>query len=179
MLGRSPLKPPHSPDDAELFRAAVADVQELPRLNRIAPAPPSRQARVINPVPHRVVADTLSDAFDSEAADEFRVNGLSQMTLRKLRRAHWPVQDCLDLHGLHSDAARRGLQEFLHHAVAQSLRCVLVIHGKGMNSASGEAVLKKRTRHWLQQHPAVLAYCAATPKEGGNGAVRVLLRMTA
>jgi DNA-nicking Smr family endonuclease len=98
------------------------------------------------------------------------------MTLRKLRRNFWPIQDKLDMHGLHSGAARRLLQEFLHHAREQQLRCVLVIHGKGLNSASGEAVLKARTRHWLTQHPGILAYCDAPPKEGGTGAVLILLK---
>jgi DNA-nicking Smr family endonuclease len=98
------------------------------------------------------------------------------MALRKLRRGGWPVQDYLDLHGNDSDAARKLLQEFLHTASQHELRCVLVIHGKGLNSRGGEAVLRKLTRHWLTQHPLVLGYCDAPPKEGGSGAVLVLLK---
>ena len=98
------------------------------------------------------------------------------MALRKLRRGSWPIQDRLDLHGLHSDAARKLLQEFLHEAAQRKLRCVLVIHGKGMNSRGGQAVLRRLSRHWLSQHPNVLGYCDAPPKEGGSGAVLVLLR---
>ena len=98
------------------------------------------------------------------------------MTLRKLRRGGWPIQDSLDLHGNNSDAARKLLQEFLHEAVQHELRCVLVIHGKGLNSQNGEAILRKLTRHWLTQHPRVLGYCDALPKEGGSGAVLVLLK---
>jgi DNA-nicking Smr family endonuclease len=54
---------------------------------------------------------------------------------------------------------------------------VLVIHGKGMNSPSGEAVLRKLTRHWLAQRPDVLAYCDALPRDGGSGAALVLLKV--
>ena len=103
-------------------------------------------------------------------------NGLSRMTLRKLRRGTWPIQDSLDLHGNNTDAARRLLQEFLHEATQRNLRCVLVIHGKGLNSQGGEAVLRELTRHWLTQHRQVLGYCDAQPRNGGSGAVLVLLK---
>ncbi|MDO8811603.1 MAG: Smr/MutS family protein, partial [Gallionella sp.] len=33
------------------------------------------------------------------------------------------------------------------------------------------------TRHWLAQRPDVLAYCDAPPKDGGSGAVLVLLKV--
>ena len=61
-------------------------------------------------------------------------------------------------------------------AVQRNLRCVLVIHGKGLNSPGGEAVMRKLARHWLAQHPRVLAYCDAPPRYGGSGAVLVLLK---
>jgi len=103
-------------------------------------------------------------------------NGLSRMTLRKLRRGTWPIEDSLDLHGNHTDAARKLLQEFMHEAAQRNLRCVLVIHGKGLNSRGGEAVLRRLARHWLTQHPHVLGFSDAPPKFGGGGAVMVLLK---
>jgi DNA-nicking Smr family endonuclease len=120
--------------------------------------------------------DTLSDFAAENAPDEYLSNGLSRLALRKLRRGGWPVQDSLDLHGNNSDAARKLLQEFLHEAMQRELRCVLVIHGKGLNSRGGKALLRKLTRHWLTQHPGVLGYCDAQPKEGGSGAVLLLLK---
>ena len=164
------------PDDAALFRAAVGDVKPLPQQNRIVTQHPPRRPLLRNSTTPEVIPDTLSDFSGGELPDEYLGNGLSRMMLRKLRRGHWPIQDKLDLHGLDSDAARRLLQEFLHEAMQQELRCVLVIHGKGINSRDGEAVLKQRTRHWLIQHPQVLAWCDATPRDGGNGAVLALLR---
>lgn len=177
---KRPLPPQKTDeDDAALFRAAVGDVKPLPNQNRIppqtAPRKPFRHSATI----HDVIPDTLSDFAPEETADEYLGNGLSRMTLRKLRRGHWPVRDRLDLHGLNVDAARKLLQEFLHDAVQQEARCVLVVHGKGINSRSGEAVLRKLTRHWLTQHPRVLAWCDAPPQEGGSGAVLVLLKTSA
>jgi len=46
-----------------------------------------------------------------------------------------------------------------------------------MNSPGGEAVLRRLTRHWLAQRPEVLAYCDATPSDGGSGAALVLLKV--
>jgi DNA-nicking Smr family endonuclease len=174
------LPPPQeTDDDAALFRAAVGDVKPLPQQNRIPPQPaPRKPFRHSNSAPD-TIADTLSDFAPDETADEYLGNGLSRMTLRKLRRGHWPVQDRLDLHGLNTDAARKLLQEFLHEAVQHGARCVLVVHGKGINSRGGEAVLRKLTRHWLTQHPRVLAWCDAPPQEGGSGAVLVLLKTSA
>lgn len=165
-------------DDAALFRAAVGVVTPLTKQNYTSHQPVARQAFFNQTSPLVSISDSLSDFYNELPPDEYLSNGLSRMTLRKLRRNFWPIQDSLDLHGLQSDAARRLLQQFLHQAGEQQLRCVLVIHGKGLNSASGEAVLKIRARHWLTQHPRVLAYCDAAPQLGGTGAVLILLRIS-
>jgi DNA-nicking Smr family endonuclease len=164
-----------SPDDTALFRAAVGEVKPLVEQNRITPKPSPRKP-LLRPAVAPSIPDTLSDYAAESTPDEYLSNGLSRMVLRKLRRGSWPVQDRLDLHGNGSDAARKLLQEFLHEATQRELRCVLVIHGKGLNSQGGEAVLRRLTRHWLTQHPRVLGYCDALPKEGGSGAVLVLLK---
>lgn len=166
-----------APDDAALFRATVGAVKSLPEQNRITPKPSPRKPLLRSPIPPPAIPDTLSDTVGGETPNEYLSNGLSRMTLRKLRRGGWHIQDRLDMHGLHSDAARKLLQEFLHEAMQRELRCVLVIHGKGMNSRGGEAVLRKLTRHWLTQHSAVLGYCDAPPMEGGSGAVMILLKV--
>ena len=158
------------------FRAAVGAVKPLAAQNRITPRPPPRKPFLRPPAKPEAIPDTLSDFAAENAADEYLGNGLSRMTLRKLRRGTWPVEDSLDLHGNRSDAARRLLRGFLQEAAQRSLRCVLVIHGKGLNSRDGEAVLRKLARHWLAQHPHVLGYCDAPPQYGGNGAVMVLLK---
>ncbi len=163
-------------DDASLFRAAIGEVNPLPQQNRITPPPPKLHYANVADVVQETIPDTLSDFTGDSIPDLYLSNGLSRMTLRKLRRGHWPIQDRLDLHGLSSDEARRLLQTFLHEAKQNELRCVLVIHGKGMNSRNGEAVLKLRTRDWLMQHPQVLAWCDASPQDGGGGAVLALLR---
>jgi len=165
-----------APDDAALFRATVGKVNPLPDPNRINPQNRPRKPMLPPSAAEQPILDTLSDYGAEDAPAEYLHNGLSRMALRKLRRGVWPVQDRLDLHGNHRDAARKLLQEFLHEATQRGMRCVLVIHGKGTNSRDGEAVLRKLARHWLSQHPRVLGYCDAPPGQGGSGAVLVLLK---
>jgi DNA-nicking Smr family endonuclease len=164
--------------DAALFRTAIGDVKLLAKQNRIAPRPVPRKPFLNSPNFPAAIPDTLSDFVPDNVPVEYLSNGLSRMTLRKLRRGGWPIQDKLDLHGNNIDAARKLLQEFLHKAAQHNWRCVLVIHGKGLNSQGGEAVLRKLARHWLTQHQQVLGYCDASNQEGGSGAVLVLLKIT-
>ncbi len=172
-------KEPSAPDDDTLFEQAMSGVTRLPQSNRAAqprprPAPvPLAPRRAIS---QPDVRDMLSDpAEGAEPVGEFLGNGISQLTLRKLRRGQFPVQDSLDLHGLTSDEARKLLLEFLHDSQQRGLRCVRIIHGKGRHAES-EGVLKVRARHWLTQCPEVLAFCEAPPGHGGGGAVLALLK---
>lgn len=163
--------------DADLFRQSLEGVTPLKPSGRFAPKPAPRNAMPPSTSSATFIADTLSDhGADDEAIKEYLSNGLNRMTLRKLRRSQWPPQDSLDLHGLSCETARKSLLEFLHHATQRGLRCVSVIHGKGWRSEGREGILKTQTRHWLTQHPQVLAFCETPPRAGGGGAVWVLLK---
>lgn len=159
-----------------MFRRALEGVTPLAPPDRITPSPRPRRTTTSVDLSSSV-ADNLSDHGAGDTAiNEFLRPGLNRMTLRKLRRGEWPIQDELDLHGLNTDEARRLLVEFLQDATNRGLRCINVIHGKGWRSEGREGVLKVRTRHWLTQHPQVLAFCEAPPDAGGGGAVWVLLK---
>jgi DNA-nicking Smr family endonuclease len=170
--------------DAELFRRSVGNVQQLPPTGKVAstvPPPP--------PIAHQRLADekaaleeSLSDEFtietllDSDEALSFTRPGIGSDVLRKLRRGDWVIQDQLDLHGLRTDQAREALAEFLRDAGKRGLRCVRVIHGKGLGSFKKEPVLKNKVRNWLVQKNEVIAFCQARPTDGGAGALVVLLK---
>ena len=163
--------------DEDLFRQLLGDVTPLKPNDRRTPSPAPRKPHIKSIALEAEIADTLSDHGAGDIAPtEYLSNGLSRMTLRKLRRGEWPVQDELDLHGLNSDEARRLLTLFLHQATQQGLRCVNVIHGKGWHSEKGEGLLRRLARHWLIQHPQVLAFCDAPPQAGGSGAAWVLIK---
>jgi len=106
----------------------------------------------------------------------FRRPGIGIDVARKLRRGHWSIQREIDLHGLRTDDAREALGAFLRDAVRQGLRCVRVVHGKGLGSPGKTPVLKGKVHGWLVQKNEVLAYVQARGDEGGAGAVVVLLK---
>jgi DNA-nicking Smr family endonuclease len=56
------------------------------------------------------------------------------------------------------------------------VRCVRIVHGKGLGSRNREPVLKGKLRKWLALRDEVLAFCQAPAAEGGSGAALVLLR---
>lgn len=163
-------------DDSALFRSAIGDVTPLAGQPRVPAARAPLAAIVRDAEQRHATADILSDFSAEPPPEEFQRNGLSRQTLRKLKRGQFPVEAELDLHGYQSDAARELLQSFLFEAIRREWRCVRVIHGKGMNSRTGEAVLRRLTRNWLTQHPRVLAFCAAPSGMGGDGAVLLLLK---
>jgi len=167
-----------APSDGDLFQQALEGVTPIKPSNRISPSPPAPRIKTRNTALHSpVISDSFSDHSISDVAPtSFLRSGLNSMTLRKLRRGQWPVQDTIDLHGQTSDEARRFLMEFLYHALHNGMRCVNVIHGKGWRVEGGEGILKIRVRHWLTQHPQVLAFCEAPANAGGGGAVWVLLK---
>lgn len=111
-----------------------------------------------------------------EAAQTHLRAGLGVDVLARLRRGHWSVQDELDLHGLTVDEAHDTLSDFVIAARGRGIRCIRVIHGKGLSSRNREPVLKGKVRRWLAQWDEVLAYCEAPCHAGGSGAVIVLLR---
>jgi DNA-nicking Smr family endonuclease len=177
-------RPSHEVPETEsaLFRDAVRDTTPIRQVERV-----SRRIQSHPPVPvqslldvHEAIAESLnvpSWELWSETGEEpshLRA-GLGHEVLRKLRRGHWVVQDAVDLHGLNRDEARTVLGEFLGACVRRGLRCVRVVHGKGLRSPGKEPVLKRKVQVWLLKRDEVLAFCEAPRNQGGSGALLVLL----
>jgi DNA-nicking Smr family endonuclease len=169
---------------ANEFRDAIGDVTPLAIRARAEhdrpPHPPLPKKRWEDN--EQVLVASVSDEFEVDTLlytdDElsFRRTGVGPEVLRKLRRGEWVIQDEVDLHGCRSDEARELLGDFLRDVMKRGLRCVRVVHGKGLGSKGKQPVLKGKTRVWLAQRDEVIAFCQARPTEGGSGALVVLLR---
>jgi DNA-nicking Smr family endonuclease len=177
-------RPTLSETDRSLFRQAVADAKPLPQHGRAlrqpdAPPPYPVQSHLDE---LEALRESLSAAWTAEdwleTGDEpnFLRPGLSRQVLRKLRSGTWVIQSQLDLHGMDRHEAREALAAFLAGSIKRGIRCVRVIHGKGLGSKNREPVLKTKVKHWLAQRAEVLAYCQARPVDGGSGALVVLLK---
>lgn len=104
---------------------------------------------------------------------------VSDLQLRELARGEPAPAERIDLHGVRVDGGPRLLAGRLASARERGLRSVVVIHGRGKNSETGEAVLRDALPRWLQSAPAanhVLGFAPAPPALGGEGATLVLLR---
>jgi DNA-nicking Smr family endonuclease len=65
---------------------------------------------------------------------------------------------------------------FLNDALKHGLRCVRIVHSKGLRSKNSEPVLTRKIGNWLAQRNEVLAFVQASAEDGGGGAVMVLLK---
>ena len=146
--------------------------------------------RTERPGPRRPISTTSAANPRGVGAGPFRwpdlenrfsacAEGVSDAQLRALGRGDPEPEERIDLHGTRRDAAARLLAKRLESARSQSLSCVLVIHGQGQRSASGEAVLREALPGWLSAGRSahhVLAFTPAPDRLGGLGATLVLLR---
>lgn len=170
--------------DADLFRRSIGDVKPLASHGKVshAPAPPPPLARQRQADEEAALKESLSDEFsidtllESDEALSYARPGIGSDVLRKLRRGHWVIQSQLDLHGMRTDEAREALGEFLRDVCKRGLRCVRIVHGKGLGSVNKKPVLKNKVRNWLVQKDEVIAFCQATAPDGGAGALVVLLK---
>jgi DNA-nicking Smr family endonuclease len=105
--------------------------------------------------------------------------GVSDADLYALGRGEAQPEEQIDLHGVRRDAAARLLRDRIRSARERGLRRVIVIHGRGLGSGSGEAVLRDGLPGWLSTGAcakSVLAFAPAPARLGGAGATLVLLR---
>lgn len=170
--------------DGNLFANAAGIVQPLPdkrtaNLKKTLPeAIPRQQLRD----DQAVLVEAISDEFDvSTLLDvddtlSYRQSGIGTDVTRKLRRGNWSIQAQLDLHGLRTDDARERLGAFIRESSKHGIRCVRIVHGKGLGSPGKTPVLKNKVHGWLIQKKEVLAFVQAKPADGGAGAVVVLLQ---
>lgn len=124
----------------------------------------------------RLQIDDHTPILQPEQSLYFHQPGVQHRTMQLMRRGQISIDAELDLHGKNLDEAEQALSHFLSRAFEHQWRCVLVIHGKGAHSQASAPVLKNRVNQWLRAHPQVLAFCSATPFQGGVGAVYVLLK---
>ncbi len=172
---------PQSPEN--IFLQAVKNARPLnvdvPFTEKTYPKPIAKQFIRDE---KQALKDSLSDEFypahELESGEEllYLRTGQSPDVLSKLRRGFWVVQAQIDLHGLISDEAREYVAEFLGSCKKRNIRCVRIVHGKGLGSRNREPVLKHKLRNWLMQKDEVIAYAQAKPEDGGSGAVIVLLK---
>jgi len=169
-------------DDSRLFREAIGDVrlmapvEAVPERPRPAPHPHMRDADEA-----AVPADSLIFDYDPaelEVGEELSYlrDGYPPKLLKQLKRGQFSIQEEVDLHQMNAAAAQLTIADFLAGCRHDGIRCVRIIHGKGLRSRAAGPVLKGLTDRLLRRRDDVVAFASARPMQGGTGAVIVLLK---
>ena len=104
--------------------------------------------------------------------------GVDRRTADSLRRGRMKIEARLDLHGMTQAEAHRALTAFVEGQQGAGRRCVLVVTGKG-TWREGGGVLRDAVPRWLNMpalRPKILSFSYAQKKDGGDGALYILLR---
>ena len=178
-------------EDERLFSEAMTGVSPISRGNRTimkapdkdslrpAHAPKNEELEVMAHLSDLISGAAEMDITFSDEYVEGCVNGLDSRLMQQLKDGLFPIQDHVDLHRLTQEAAETRVRDFLLNSQCRGLRCVLIVHGKGLNSENHIPVLKKRMPLWLSRGPVrkiILAFSTARPYDGGTGAIYVLLK---
>jgi DNA-nicking Smr family endonuclease len=174
-----------TPEDAHLFRQSIGMVKRVENDKWLLKTEPKPKPKPLPKTDFYDIEEKLKPEFEivteklmAEDTFNFLAPGLQKNVLKKLRQGYYGADAQLDLHGLTSIQAKQQLLRFLYLCVEDGCRCVHIIHGKGYRSENNQPVLKNHLNQWLRQHNDVQAFCSALPKEGGAGAVLVLLHLS-
>lgn len=176
-----------SSEECHLFRQSVninqfltQDKHPIPKKTtekRIPPEPNSVPAIFLGESRHLFEKLSRDDWLTAEDYIHFARTGIPSRVLHSLKRGHLPIEARIDLHGLTGDEFLEKMVVFLERCVQQGIRSVLVVHGKGGSLPIKPPILKNLASLWLREQPEVLAYYSAKPKDGGTGALYVLLKL--
>lgn len=185
-----PVEPPEQTtavDEESSFAQAMAGVTPLETDHRVGPSRGSAPPRAVEDADveaYAALADLVAGHGEFDISDtveyvEGLAPGVDRRLLKRLRRGDFALQGHLDLHGLIRDEARAAVERFLTESRVAGKRCVLLVHGRGLNSPDRVPVLKNALLVWLTRgglSRRILAFATARPVDGGAGALYVLLR---
>jgi len=170
-----------SDQDAQLFREAMRDVKPLKKQPAVTRRRQSDKREIAKKFTSSLVKNPQESLeprqhVDPDTMFSFKREGVQIKTFRNLQRGAITIEASLDLHGLTSVLAQEHFFAFMKRAKLNQQRCVLIVHGKGLSNATQKPILKSLVHEWLLAHQEVLAFHSAKPKDGGTGAVYVLIR---
>jgi DNA-nicking Smr family endonuclease len=174
-MSRRPLEP----DERALWHRATSDIAARRRASQRPAVMAEELAAAEADAPRRsppvLPAPSPSRRSPERAPDQ--AGGLDRRNALRLKRGQLAIEARLDLHGMIQEEAHRALTGFIGRAVGAGKRTLLIITGKGTREGSG--VLRAAVPRWLGESGLrghILAISPAIPRDGGAGALYVLLR---
>lgn len=167
-------------EEDSLFHTEMADVSPLKPDNKIKHK--KKPTKAFQKSDDEIEDIAIDDVFSTaEIMDDcpdilsFSRSGLQSKVLKNLRQGKNPIEHSIDLHGLTIQQAKTELLVFLGECQAAGIRHATIVHGKGFSSKN-KPVIKPMVNRWLRATENVLAFHSAQPKDGGSGALYVLLK---
>lgn len=163
-----------TPEDAALWqsvrsRITPLDSNKLPREK----SPAALNVKDAGPILPRLPGKPRKALVEGSVAD------VDARTHARFRKGEMEIEARLDLHGKNHTQAFESVRRFIHRAVAEDKRCVLVITGKGTHPTESGRTLQALFPDWLNHQeirPFIVSLHSASRKDGGSGAFYVLLR---
>lgn len=173
-------------NDEDLFINAMKEVREMRefrnmpvrrRKEAVLPVGMSSDKETIKALEEIIAGHRNIHLPDTQEYVEWINRDYKVVDIRKLHEGRFSVQDCLDLHDMSVEEAENEVKYFIKDSLTKGLRCIKIIHGRGLRSPKGP-VLKKSLLKWLSGRfrKSVIAFVTARQCDGGLGAIYVLLR---
>jgi DNA-nicking Smr family endonuclease len=174
--------------DEELFDREMDDVAEIESFRALScdHAPRKADARPVRRDPDAETLAILGEIAagqrpihlpDTQEYVEWAHPDYHDTIIPKLHEGHFSIQAFLDLHGCTVAEAEQELESFVQESFQKGLRCVKIIHGRGLRSVKGarikQAIVKRLSGHFRRD---VIAFVTARQCDGGLGALYVLLK---
>ena len=175
-----------SDEEERTFLEAMAGSRAIDKRHALPVDVPKLNARIVSED-----AEALAQLYDlvagrgdfaltnTEETLEGSAPGVDQRLLSALKKGDFSFQVQLDLRGMTSEEATRAVDPFLSQAKREGKRCVLIVHGRGLDAKSQISALREQVTVWLDRGrmgKLALAFCTARPQDGGKDALYVLLR---
>ncbi|QSX31643.1 Smr/MutS family protein [Shewanella cyperi] len=164
--------------DNALFWAEMADVIPLKQQTLLPSAPdPQEQARKckLAQLEARLAPLAVDPAhlppIGADVELSFCRDGVQQLVFRQLKLGKYRSKRQCDLRGMKLLDARLLLLKVIDDVIARDERNLLLVHGKG--------VMRSAMAAWLPQIDEVQAFYSAQLKDGGKGALYLMLEKSA
>ena len=172
-------------DDNNLFKSAMSGVkpidQDHHKPHHDVKKPPKRRAQneIDRPIQSTWIDYDMIDQtgwVDGQTICTFKRSGISERRLKMVKTTPILQQHTLDLHRLTGAEALEITSQFITRALENGITLIQLVHGKGHFSQADKPILKNLLLMDLRKNSSVLAYHSALPRNGGTGALNVLLK---
>jgi DNA-nicking Smr family endonuclease len=128
---------------------------------------------------------TVPSSQNNHELSHGNVDDIDRKNARRFKQGKMNIDARIDLHGMTQTQAHQALHDFILHNYHEQNRNLLIVTGKGNSNPRKHwndpksGILKEMVPKWLNEsdiRPIILSFSYATQRDGGQGALYVLLK---